>query len=133
MVAPAVEEGELTRLRRENAVLRAALARAESNGRSQPREPIDPLEWDELGHGMHRDEIARYSRQIVLPSFGVMGEYMSWGHVWVQYRADPQPIRFSSSPKQVDPWVCLDCGRRRPWISSCVVPGGCGRWPYRNC
>lgn len=92
--APSVEE-ELQRLKAENAQLKAELdqLRATSGG-GQPAQEQPPAaangasaadgcspanghatpSWDGLQHGLSKDQIARYSRQIVLHSFGVQAQ-----------------------------------------------------------
>ena len=85
---PGAQE-ELQRLRQQNAHLQAELDRlklaaAGLGHQEAPQPPLPPAAataaaaglpaWDGLQHGLSRDQIARYSRQIVLHSFGVQGE-----------------------------------------------------------
>jgi hypothetical protein len=56
-----------------------------ANGRALPPEP--PASWDGLGHGLSKDQIARYSRQIILHSFGVQGASAGEGMPRRQRRA----------------------------------------------
>ena len=79
MEASGAHEDELARLRHENAQLRAALARAQASQPSTSIETRSSHEWDEFGHGLRAEEISRYSRQIILPSFGVMGASIKSG------------------------------------------------------
>lgn len=79
MEASGAHEDELARLRHENAQLRAALARAQASQPSTSIETRSSHEWDEFGHGLRAEEISRYSRQIILPSFGVMGASIESG------------------------------------------------------
>ena len=75
-------EAELDQLRAENARLKAyisnltnPLAETTANGSSPPSDacPIVARPWDGGGHGLNREQVGRYSRQIILPSFGVDG------------------------------------------------------------
>lgn len=80
-------EEELERLRAENAALRAELevlrcsqqppaaqAPAAANGSGGGAAcPAAFAPWDGLQHGLDKDQIARYSRQIILHRFGVQG------------------------------------------------------------
>lgn len=97
---PEALQQELERLRAQNAQLQAELRalRASQTGASPPAvEQLAPPpeqpplaangnacshpamaravahSWDGLKHGLDKDQIARYSRQIVLHSFGVQG------------------------------------------------------------
>lgn len=89
--APSAEE-ELRRLRARNAELEAELnnlraaAKASEHQAAQEQQPPDAAangasqgdfppaaSWDGLQHGLDKDQIARYSRQIILHSFGVQG------------------------------------------------------------
>eukprot|EP00887_Chlorella_sp_A99_P001231 scaffold14.g1231.t1 len=79
-----MQEEELQRLREENARLREELRRL---GQGRPEEhaagapPAPPAAdgaaprpaWDGTQHGLTKEQIARYSRQIILQSFGVHG------------------------------------------------------------
>lgn len=89
----------LASLREENARLRAELARFRPepqnagdhslwhdsrngvDGAGSRRDDTDASshrEWDACGHGLDRAQIARYSRQIVLKSFGIHGAAWAW-------------------------------------------------------
>lgn len=77
---------ELEQLRAENARLQAEIKRLNrgngSGGEAGPPSANaaasaaapSAREWDGEGHGLSRDQVARYSRQILLHSFGVHGE-----------------------------------------------------------
>ncbi len=88
------EGGELQRLREENAHLRALLEQSTSNHKSASHGVVDakeshkssaceramndgdgtqPLGWEGNGHKLTKEQVARYSRQIILPSFGAQG------------------------------------------------------------
>ena len=74
---------EIDRLREENARLKAYINSITTspcileNGSSSdlPTTTTASLEnlWDGVGHGLSKEQVARYSRQIILPSFGVQG------------------------------------------------------------
>ena len=75
---------ELEQLRAENARLKAYINdlnasgdQCTTNGTSDaeepPKFPTAAGPWDGFGHGLSKEEVARYSRQIILPSFGVQG------------------------------------------------------------
>lgn len=73
--------GEVERLRAENEHLRAQLAAVcPANGQQSSAEPAEaclarpPAFWDGLQHGLSKEEVGRYSRQLILHSFGVHGE-----------------------------------------------------------
>ena len=92
-------EDELVRLRQENAHLRALLERsgsrrnttscndgdqhghqtcpasAEHQARAE-RSSSARLGWEGNGHELTKEQIGRYSRQIILPSFGAQGVHM---------------------------------------------------------
>lgn len=88
-------EEELARLRAQNAALQRECDRLNSRfGAPAEQGPLQaaagggavasdgeatavasPASWDGLGHGLTKDQIARYSRQIVLHSFGVQGAH----------------------------------------------------------
>jgi adenylyltransferase and sulfurtransferase len=78
---------ELDQLRAENARLKAYINslsttsnETESNGTHQASEPSSTSEinrphlWDGVGHGLNREQVGRYSRQIILPHFGVSAQ-----------------------------------------------------------
>ncbi|PSC70689.1 Adenylyltransferase and sulfurtransferase MOCS3 [Micractinium conductrix] len=87
-------EEELARLRAQNAALQRECDRLNSRfGAPAEQGPLQaaagggavasdgeatavasPASWDGLGHGLTKDQIARYSRQIVLHSFGVQAQ-----------------------------------------------------------
>lgn len=76
---------ELDQLRAENARLKAYIGNITTptpengaNGASSSPDacPVAPSPWDGVGHGLSKDQVGRYSRQIILPSFGVEGEYI---------------------------------------------------------
>lgn len=121
---PGALEQEVERLRAENAQLQAeldALRASQAGSLPQTTPPAaaatqeDPpaaaangaaccppaapaaSDWDGLQHGLDKDQIARYSRQIILHSFGVQGGFWTagqkgwpswqrWGHlVWPSF------------------------------------------------
>lgn len=75
-------EDELSRLRAQNSQLQRELDRLTGSGPLQQSAPdaangaaaAATPSWDGLQHGLNKEQIARYSRQIVLHSFGVQGE-----------------------------------------------------------
>ena len=48
--------------------------------------------WDGLQHGLSRDQIARYSRQVILHSFGVQGEMHSLTRQSVDNKASTRAV-----------------------------------------
>ena len=92
-------EDELVRLRQENAHLRALLERSGSGRNTMSSNDSDQhghhtcpasaehqagversssaqLGWEGNGHELTKEQIGRYSRQIILPSFGAQGVHM---------------------------------------------------------
>lgn len=92
-------EDELVRLRQENAHLRALLERSGSGRNTTSANDGDQhghqtcpastehqarvdhsssarLGWEGNGHELTKEQIGRYSRQIILPSFGAQGVHM---------------------------------------------------------
>jgi adenylyltransferase/sulfurtransferase len=78
---------ELDHLRSENARLKAYIDSLTdtSNGHPTTAEPLEPSSlsetphphphmWDGVGHGLNREQVGRYSRQIILPHFGVAAQ-----------------------------------------------------------
>ena len=61
-----------------NAELQARLDRQASTCTQQAcsRDIADrePRSWSSCGHGLSKEQIARYSRHLILPTFGVEGE-----------------------------------------------------------
>ena len=142
MSAPGCEV-ELQRLRAQNAQLQAELERLKSatTGAQSPEAQSAaaalgsgaaacgaPLPaWDGLQHGLSKEQIARYSRQIILHSFGVQGRHgrcpcahvadahvpmcpVADAHVAVQAS---KPQRAHGLPADAFPssckWHCCDC------------------------
>ncbi len=76
-------DAELQRLRQENECLRSRLAQV-SASRPEPHSIAGGVEVDsqprlEAGaHGLSSAQIARYSRQVLLPSFGAEGQHRRW-------------------------------------------------------
>ena len=73
-------ETQLEELRRENEVLRRRLAQATATrpafsqlDRPSPAAHAE-MQWEAGSHGLSSDQIGRYSRQLLLPSFGVQGK-----------------------------------------------------------
>lgn len=65
---------EIENLRRENEVLRARLAQVTAS----PASPDSECKrWEAGPHGLTSDQIGRYSRQLLLPSFGVQGKLLA--------------------------------------------------------
>lgn len=73
---------QLRRLQEENARLKAYIAQISHRDANETSQHIPSAEedvglsgraWDGAGHGLTAAEVARYSRQIVLPSFGIQG------------------------------------------------------------
>ena len=63
---------ELEDLRRENEVLKSRLAHATA---TRPlKSDSECLRWEAGPHSLTSDQIGRYSRQLLLPSFGVQGK-----------------------------------------------------------
>ncbi|KAI3437915.1 hypothetical protein D9Q98_000360 [Chlorella vulgaris] len=75
-------EDELSRLRAQNSQLQRELDRLTGSGPLQQSAPdaangaaaAATPSWDGLQHGLNKEQIARYSRQIVLHSFGVQAQ-----------------------------------------------------------
>lgn len=89
------KEDELLRLRTENDYLRSLLMRHNGHIDASPAavsvvtdacaprrdeqqaesslNGIGRFSWDKNGHILNKDQIARYSRQIIMPSFGTQG------------------------------------------------------------
>jgi adenylyltransferase/sulfurtransferase len=76
---------ELDHLRAENSRLKAYInsLTTTSNGHGFKSEPSIPSHsettdhhcmWDGIGHGLDREQIGRYSRQIILPHFGISAQ-----------------------------------------------------------
>ncbi|KAL4537867.1 hypothetical protein Ndes2437B_g08962 [Nannochloris sp. 'desiccata'] len=75
---------ELDHLRAENSRLKAYInsVNATSNGSLSNSEPSEPSNyetthhhmWDGIGHGLNREQVGRYSRQIILPHFGISAQ-----------------------------------------------------------
>ena len=86
-------QAELDQLRAENVRLKAyignltsPLAENTANGTSSASSeacPVVASPWDGVGHGLNREQVGRYSRQIILPSFGVEGNKT---HIFVPIR-----------------------------------------------
>lgn len=98
-------EAEVLRLREENAHLRSLLeqstvaqtaASAGVNGDNEPKTCTSSAQhrteherssgskfgWEGDGHDMTKEQIARYSRQIILPAYGTQGGATSlWNHI----------------------------------------------------
>ena len=77
-------DAELQRLRQENECLRSRLAQV-SASRPEPQlstaggVEVDSQPRFEAGaHGLSSAQIARYSRQVLLPSFGAEGQHRRW-------------------------------------------------------
>jgi hypothetical protein len=78
----AAQVSELDRLREENANLRAHLDQlrvsAASNGTHEAAAEACPARphatWDGTQHGLTKEQIGRYSRQLILHNFGVHGK-----------------------------------------------------------
>ncbi len=72
-------EAEIQQLRRENEVLKSRLAQItasrpeETQGLSVQAETAPQCRWEAGSHGLSSAQIARYSRQVLLPSFGLEG------------------------------------------------------------
>ena len=92
MVPSMTSDDEVARLREENAHLRTLLERSSPDHRpvvaigsdTDQRSSVVAtgevvsqgdvsLQWDGHGHRLTKEQVARYSRQIILPSFGVQG------------------------------------------------------------
>jgi hypothetical protein len=127
-------DDELSRLRAENAALRAELAglRGDIGPAPEPTSPngtpmTSAPEWDGLGHGLTKDQVGRYSRQIVLPSFGAEGERVVGGIAAVRGAA-PKPRTLAGGHTIVLPpclWliIIINCSARQ------AVSGlGADRW-----
>ena len=102
-------DAELQQLRAENAQLRAEVERLRAAAAGQPAQQQpeqqqanggaaadgaacaspDPPSWDGMQHGLDQGQIARYSRQIILPSFGVQGAAASWAEAAGRLRRRP--------------------------------------------
>lgn len=68
-------QDELEQLRLENARLKEYIASLSDNGTKHSSSQCAGVNaWDGIGHGLSPDQIARYSRQIILPSFGVQAQ-----------------------------------------------------------
>lgn len=65
-------DGEIESLRRENGVLRSRLAQVTAT--SPLSSDAECLRWEAGPHTLTTDQIGRYSRQLLLPSFGVQGK-----------------------------------------------------------
>lgn len=65
-------DGEVENLRRENEVLRSRLAQVTACRPLSSDEEC--LRWEAGPHNLTTDQIGRYSRQLLLPSFGVQGK-----------------------------------------------------------
>jgi len=75
---------ELDHLRAENSRLKAYInsLASTSNGHVSTSEPPEPSHsetthhhmWDGNGHGLNREQVGRYSRQIILPHFGISAQ-----------------------------------------------------------
>lgn len=73
-------DNEIDRLRRENEVLRHRLAQVtasrpllpEAEPTNRPSHP--DAQWQSGQHELTSDQIRRYSRQLLLPSFGIQGK-----------------------------------------------------------
>lgn len=119
---------ELERLREENALLKAEIERlrglpqsngvhdspgaAEAAADAAARDsgeacPMQRPAWDGANHGLSKEQIARYSRQVILHSFGVHGERRGLGSC------------------RIGGWrVAIACLRRAPpqgTVSSCTA------------
>ena len=77
-------DAELQQLRQENKILRSRLAQV-SACRPEPQHStaggveIESQPRLEAGaHGLSSAQIARYSRQLLLPSFGAEGQHQRW-------------------------------------------------------
>ena len=74
-------DSELEDLRRENEVLKCRLAQVTA---SRPVSTgLECLRWEAGPHSLTSDQIGRYSRQLLLPSFGVQGKQ---GDHWYLFR-----------------------------------------------
>lgn len=76
-------------LQQEVKTLRARLAELEQSGRKTPSDSesgqgnpaqkeagsrgAGPVGWQGVGHSLSKEQVERYSRQLILPSFGVAG------------------------------------------------------------
>lgn len=67
----AAMDSEIESLRRENEVLRSRLAQVTATRPLSSDEEC--LRWEAGSHTLTTDQIGRYSRQLLLPSFGVQG------------------------------------------------------------
>lgn len=80
-------EAELQRLRHENEVLRSRLAQVSASRPELQHSAAAGVDFEsqprlEAGaHGLNSAQIARYSRQLLLPSFGAQGQHQRWP-VW---------------------------------------------------
>lgn len=158
----------LEALQAENAKLRADLERlrAPTAGAKQPAATAPPAEaangsgpaateapaWDGLGHGLTKDQIARYSRQIVLHSFGVEAQarlcrgsvliigagglgspaalYLAAAGVGRLGIVDKDSVELSNIHRQIIHRCVLVC--TRPWwvddLVNELAPGSDSRW-----
>lgn len=157
--------GELERLQLENAELRVELERLRASvGAQQPPAPQQAAaaaagapaangggaarpSWDGEQHGLDKGQIARYSRQIILHSFGVQGGQGGPAGTAVAHRllgalsvgpgspqahpAPPFPPPPRCSASTAVPQLSADCGCGRAGLARRALPGGGGRGPPR--
>ena len=76
-------DSEIESLRRENEVIKNRLAQVTA---SRPSSPLSEcLQWEAGPHRLTSDQIGRYSRQLLLPSFGVQGKQGVMSTCFVQH------------------------------------------------
>lgn len=75
---------QMQQLRCENELLRSRLAQATASGSGDTHETVQltnqtRCQWEAGAHGLNSAEISRYSRQLLLPSFGIEGGCLAVG------------------------------------------------------
>lgn len=109
-------DSEIESLRRENEVLKSRLAQVTASCPSNS--DSECLRWVAGSHSLNSDQISRYSRQLLLPSFGVQGKQgvtSSSSHK-SEVRLSPD-VQHRSACSGAQPWslVLVDSVRLQPY------------------